>query len=512
MPDMRDAARPAPRLGGTASARGYTLSKLLLNAVLGSSITLAGCSTVALDQNFNRVQAAVADRISEEPTWPTSSEARGKIDARVAELLTKPLDHERAVAIALINNRGLRAEYARIGFAEADLVEAGALDNPSLSMGIGFPDSPPSTTELDFGLTLGILQWILTPARRSIAQVQYDAEILSVADAVLRTATETRLVFLELQAAENWSAILREIAIAAEASYEFASRVHEAGNLSELALANELALYEQARLEYARSVADVSDHRERLNTQLGLWGTQVHWSIDERLPEIPTSEPEVGELEALAIRQRLDLAVAAKEVEVVSKALGLQSDWRYLLRTEVGANAARDADGQWVFGPSLSVELPIFNQRQGQVARLESARLAAEARLEGLAIEVRSEVRRLRDRLFATRYEAEQYRAVVLPLRERIVSLTQEQYNFMLVDTFDLLASKRESIAAYREYLESVKRYWETRILLEEAVGGRLPASPDRMPVEPDMPPGSDLRHEHSGDSVSDTPQHHGGH
>lgn len=486
--------------------------QLLLNAVLASSITLAGCSTVAVDRNFDRVQAAVADRTTAEPTWPTSSEARSRVDARVAELLTEPLDHERAVAIALINNRDLRAEYARVGFAEADLVEAGLLDNLSLSMGLGFPDSPPSMTELDFGLTLGILQWILTPARESIAQVQHDAEILSVADAVLRTATETRLVFLELQAAMNWSAILREIAVGAEASYEFALRLHEAGNLSELALANERALYEQARLEYARSVADVSDHRERLNTQLGLWGTQAHWSIDERLPEIPTSEPDIGELEALAIRQRFDLAAAAKEVEAVSKALGLQRDWRYLLRTEVGANAARDSDGQWVFGPSLSLEVPIFNQRKGQVARLESARLAAEARLEGLAIEVRSEVRSLRDRLFATRYEAEHYRAVVLPLRERIVSLTQEQYNFMLVDTFDLLASKRESTAAYREYLDSVKRYWETRVRLEEAVGGRLPAFSDQAPVESDMPPGSNLRHEHLGGSVSDTPQHHGGH
>lgn len=484
----------------------------LLYAVYASSLTLAGCSTVPVDQSFERVRQTVSDRTTQELAWPTSSEARGRIDARVAELLSEPMDPERAVAIALINNRDLRAQYARVGFAEADLFEAGVFDNPSLTMGIGFPDSPPSMSELDFGLTLALLQWIVNPARKNIAQIQHDAELLSVADAVLRTATETRLVFLELQAATNLSALLREIAIAAEASYEFALRVHEAGNLSELALANERALYEQARLEYARSVADVSDHREHLNTQLGLWGTQVHWSIDERLPEIPASEPEVGELEALAVRQRLDLAVAAKEVEAISKALGLQRDWRYLLRTEIGANASRDADGQWVYGPSLSIEVPVFNQRQGEAARLESARLAAEARLEGLAVEVRSEVRRLRDRLFATRYEAEQYRAVVLPLRERIVSLTQEQYNFMLVDTFDLLASKRESVAAYREYLDSVKRYWQTKILLEEAVGGRLPASSDRTPDDSDMEPSGMLRHEHSGNGMSESPQHHGEH
>ncbi len=57
------------------------------------------------------------------------------------------------------------------------------------------------------------------------------------------------------------------------------------------------------------------------------------------------------------------------------------------------------------------------------------------------------------------------------------------------MDTFDLLASKRESIASYREYLESIKRYWEVRVLLEQAVGGRLPELPDTaMPADAESP------------------------
>ncbi len=465
-------------------------NRTLLSSVLAASILLAGCSAVAVDRSFDRVQLAVDERTDAGPEWPTTAEARRRIDERVAELLTQPLDAEGAVAIALVNNRDLRAEYARVGFAEASFIQAGVLDNPGFSAGVGFPDSPPSITRLDFGLTLNVLQWLITPARKDIAAVQLDAEVLSVASVVLETATETRLVFLDLQGAENMSAVLREIAVASEVSHEFARRVHDAGNLSDLALANERALYEQSRIEYARSLADVAEKHERLSTQLGLWGTQTDWTIEDRLPEIPPQEPDLADLESLAIHQRLDLAAAAKDVEAVAKAAGLQRDWRYLLSAEVGANTERDTDGQWVFGPSLSVEIPIFNQRQGQIARLESALLAAEARLEGLAIGVRSDVRRLRDRLFAQRYEAEQYRDTIVPLRERITALTQEQYNFMLVDTFDLLAAKRESIAAYREYLDSIKRYWEIRARLEEAVGGRLPivTSPDTRstaPIEP---------------------------
>lgn len=482
--------------------------------LLTSPLVAVGCSTVPVDRHFDRVQATLADRTTAVPAWPTSVDARRRIDERVAEFLAQPLDMETAVAIALVNNRDLRAEYARIGFAESDFIEAGLLENPGFSVGVGFPDSPPSGTQLDFGLTLSMLQWLLLPARQEIATVQLDGEVLAVAHAVLRTATETRLAFLDLQTAENLSALLREIATASEASYELARRVHEAGNLSDLALANEQSLYEQSRLEYARTVAEAAALRERLNVHLGLWGAQGRWTIQDRLPAIPMSEPDLADLESLAIHQRLDLASAAKEVEAISKAVGLQRDWRYLLNAEVGANAGQDTDGQWVFGPSLSVELPIFNQRQGRIARLDSALLAAEARLEALAIEVRADVRSLRGQLFAARYEAEQYRDTIVPLREQITALTQEQYNFMLVDTFALLASKRESIAAYREYLDSIRRYWEVRIRLEEAVGGRLPESQGMVPgdiVSPEAMP--DTLPEHDS-TEHDMPgmHHHGDH
>jgi len=239
-----------------------------------------------------------------------------------------------------------------------------------------------------------------------------------------------------------------------------------------------------------------------------------------RLPDLPASEPDLSQLESLAVHQRLDLAAAAKRVEAIAKAAGLQRDWRYLLSTEIGVNAARDTDGQWVFGPAVSLELPIFNQRQGQILSLDSALLEAEADLEGVAIEARSSVRRLRDRLYAARYEVEHYRDTIVPLRERITALTQQQYNYMLADTFDLLAAKREGIQAYRDYLNSVHDYWQIRSELERAVGGRLPepghsstaidtgampqsrpeTKPNAMPE--DMPantPGSQPAHQHGG-------------
>lgn len=437
----------------------------------------AGCASVPPDRGSDRVQTLVEGRVEAVPRWPMDHDAERVVQARVDDLLAAPLTPEAVSEIAILNNRRLRAAFARVGIASADLIEAGLLENPSLSSAFGFPEGSPSVTELDFGLTFNILRLLMLPARKQIAGLQLDAATLDVADAVLRTRADAQTAFLELQAAEHLTSVLREIALAAEASAEFARRLQEAGNLSDLDLANEQALYEEARLAYGRSLADAASLRERLNAVLGLWGDRTDWSIADRLPEPPPSEPDMDDLESLAVRQRFDLAATAKEVESLYAALGLQRKWRYILAADAGFNAARDTDGQWVFGPQLSVEIPIFNRRQADIARLEAALRGAESRLEASAIETRADVRRLLDRLYALRYEAEHYKTRVVPLRQRVTSLTQEQYNFMLMDTFDLLAAKRAESDAYRAYLAAIRDYWITRAELERAVGGRLPSS-----------------------------------
>ena len=471
---------------------------IITPGVLSVAMLLTGCGVIPIDASFERVRETAVERVGTETAWPLTHEADAAIRDRISALLELPIDQDSAVAIALLNNRRLRAEYARLGLAQADFVEAGLLENPSIIAAAGFPDRPPSLTQLDFGLTLNVLRVLLMPAQKEIAQIGLNATTLEVADIVLETAAETRVVFLDLQAAQHTSDMLREIAAAAAASAEFARRLHVAGNLSDLALANQESLSEQSRVEFARSLAEVAERRELLNVQLGLWGDQTGWTFDDRLAELPPSELDMSALESLAVRQRLDLAAAALTVEAIAKAGGLQRDWRYLLTAEVGGFASRDTDGQWVYGPEIALELPIFDQRLGQIARLDAQLLGAESRLEALAIKVRSDVRRLRDRLYAIRYEAEHYRDVIVPMRERITRLTQEQYNFMLVDTFDLLGAKRDEIAAYRAYLDDLHDYWTTRAELERVVGGRLPepeASPaEKPPAVREAPP---TTHEH---------------
>lgn len=149
------------------------------------------------------------------------------------------------------------------------------------------------------------------------------------------------------------------------------ARIHAAGNLSDLGLSREQNLLDQARIAFARSDAALREKRERLNRILGAWGERTAWRLPEKLPHLPAAETSLERLESLATANRYDLAAVRKELELAARTLGIIREWRFFMEGDIGATAERDTDGQWVAGPSLSLELPIFDQRQARIAREE---------------------------------------------------------------------------------------------------------------------------------------------
>lgn len=437
-------------------------------------VSLAGCAPMTKDRGFGGVRNVVAARTGLDVHWDQGTPADAQVAERVREMLSRSLAADDVVQIALLNNRRMQAAYERLGVAQADLVEAGLLENPVFHGRPRWPDRPPTATNIELGVEWDFLQALMIPARKQLAGIRFEGVRLGVTNDVLTFVGQVREAYYTLIAAEQLSSVLRVVAEAAEASYELAERMSAAGNVPDLDLENQRALYEEAKLEYARAQLESLEARERLNALMGLWGDQTAWSVPAQLPEMPAIEASISHLESAAIANRLDLTEAGREVEAVSAALGITRNWRYFLFARIGIDSERDTSGQWVTGPELQIELPIFNQRQADIARLEAELRASEDRLTALAIEIRSEIRALRTRLILTRQVVERYQAVIVPTYQRIVQLSQEQYNFMLIGIFQVLEARKEEMRTYRDYVNQVRDYWMTRARLERAIGARL--------------------------------------
>ncbi len=414
-------------------------------AVLASGLVM-GCASLSKDRGHQEVGQLVEQRIGQKTSWEHGTPEDAAVAAHVSDLLEAGLTRARALEIALVNNPSLQATYEELGVSQADMVQAGLLPNPSLSGSIGFP-SGGGRSEYETSLVQSFLDIFVLPLRRRVAEQQFSVDVLRVAHEALRVAAEVSKVFAGVQAETQLVELRREVVQGAVAAAELAERQHRAGNITDLALAQEQATYQQAQLDLSA---------EELT-----------------LAKLPSEEIGLERLESIAIRQRLDIDAARKQTLLLANAVALARTTRLFGIVQVGVHVHQDPDGPRLFGPTLSLELPIFDQRQALIAKLEAQQRQADRRLASLSVDARSEVRVARLEALTARRLVERYQKVLMPLREKVVEQSQLQYNGMQIGLSELLAAKRAQLEAYRAYIEAVHGYWVARAELERAVGGR---------------------------------------
>ncbi len=460
----------------------------LIGLISFLALVVVGCAQVPKEAGFNDVKDLVGQRVDYNLHWNQETEADREVEKAIEALLKDELTPETAVQIALLNNPNLQAVYEDLGITQADVVEAGLLENPVLFGQVRFPNKSEESTNYELGITQNFLNILMLPARRKLSTIRFEQVKLHVADKVIQFAADAEKSYFSAIGAKQIKNMRNEITLAAGNAFELARRLHSAGNISDLELATEKAHFEQMRLELAISEVALFDAREHLTRLMGLWGAQTDWRLPEQLPDIPASEIPLERLETIAIENRLDLAAEKKGVEAMAEALGITIDWRWVGQIEVGVSTERETDRTWVTGPALAIELPIFNQRQADIARLEAQLRRSQKRLTAQAIEIRSEIRSLRNHLIMKRNLIDHYRSTVLPLREQIVDLTLKNYNYMLKGAFDLLMAKQQEFEGYQNYLEAVRDYWIIRADMQRSLGGSLPT---RMQSQRIIKPGS---------------------
>ncbi len=439
-------------------------------------VAFIGCTSTNPKGAFDDVSQLVVSRSGYETRWMRDDAQRGEIEHSVATLLQTNLTARSCVMIALLNNRVLQAEFEGIGISQADLSEASRLKNPQFEGVWRLPAQVGNAVNAEYALAQDFLDLLTRPARKKIAARNLEAMKLRIAHQVLSLAAEVQGGFYNVQAGELLTNRFSIVVDVNEAGADLAKRQYDAGNINDLELQNQQAAYTQTRLDLARAQVQLRVDRERLNRLLGLWGKQTAWQSAGTLPSLPDKELPLEDVETLAISQRLDLAAARGEVINVQSALKLKKSVRWLPGASVGVNAEHDLDHSWVIGPTLSFEMPLFNQGQPDLAKLGAAHRRAMRNLEALAVNIRSEVREARDTLIAAREVADYHQKVLLPQRQRILRETLLHYNAMQKSNYELLLAKEREQQEEQSAIAALRDYWIARAELERAVGGSIAA------------------------------------
>jgi outer membrane protein TolC len=194
---------------------------------------------------------------------------------------------------------------------------------------------------------------------------------------------------------------------------------------------------------------------------MGLWGEQTAFALPERLPEPPATVKESVELEAQALRQRLDVQAARRDATSLAAALELRKVTRYVDLIEIGALRNTETGQEDQRGWELELRIPIFDFGGARVARAEHQYMQAVNRATDTAVRARSEVREAYGAYRTAHDLARHYRDEIVPLRKRISEEMLLRYNGMLSSVFELLADVRETVASVNAYMEAQRDFWQ---------------------------------------------------
>jgi len=463
---------PATRLPSSLAVRSVFALALMA--------TMSACATVDPTLDTAEINRLLSDRGAPALSWETNG-AVGH-EATVQTWLGEAMTVDRAVKMAMLRSPRLQEQYGELGLARADILEAVQIANPRLGVSrLAMADGPGS--QLSYGLAMPLVDLLVLPSRVRLARAEHERARYRIASAVMDVSLEVEAAWYAHVAARQVAEMRAAVAEGLDVSADLAQRYFDAGNISELQLSREQAAASEARIDAARAAVEARMARLELMTLIGLSGAEAEWQATTVLPLPVSTEDDPAELRRMAAESSLALLAARREAEISASAAGVTRAFRLLGDTGIGYEREEEIDGSRISGPTLDLELPIFNQGQARVARAQAQLRLAQARLARIELASTHAVDAGAERVRVMSDVVRIHREALVPQRETVVARSQEQQNYMLIGVFDLIRAKTEEYDAWQSYLEAVRDYWLARVDLMRVVGARLPS--ERQASEP---------------------------
>lgn len=309
--------------------------------------------------------------------------------------------------LALRNNPDLRAVRAQHGLAQAQLRAAGILPNPSLGASFAFLLSGPgSTGALSASLSQDVRSLVLISNRRAVARGAAASVDAAVAWQEWQTLAKARLLAIDTIMAARQAALLRQAVELLQDRLARSRRALADGDATLAAQVPDLVAAADLRRQLDDLERQQAARRRDLAAFLGL------------APDAPLAlgdQVELAPVDLDAVRKAVD-GLADRRPDLVALQLGYRAQEERLRGAilaqfplfSLGAVGGRDTSNVRTLGPQVTLDLPIFDRNQGNIAIEGATRQQLHDEFSARLVAARSEVLAL---LADQRTLLEQYRS-----------------------------------------------------------------------------------------------------
>jgi cobalt-zinc-cadmium efflux system outer membrane protein len=446
----------------------------MLGLLLFLTLTLTGCATyhpMPLDK------AAVDQALA--PPALESIPIRAKLIHHpllrsVKFDLRNGLSPDEAAILAVIANPKLRALRDRKGLAQAQLLQAGILPNPTFSYSLDLPmagATEGTVKAYGLGLNYDLVSLITHAAKVAAARNQAAAVDLDVAWQEWQVAQGARLHLLRLAILNRQLAVAREEEQGLQENVATLKRALNLGYVTIINLSAAQATLQKVHTQLLTIAQQQKQERLALNAALGLPPEQqIPLAASLRLPSRPL--PSYKELVQGIQERRLDLRALKmgyqSQEERLRKAILAQ-----IPKITIGFLHASDTTHVITTGFNIAIDLPIFDRNQGNVAIARATRQQLFDEYVSRLFTARADVARLLTDMASVRQQIKSVEASIATLK----NLVQVYHRALLEGNADVLTyyNARDQLISQTIALLTLKRNLaDQTIALEIAAGTYL--------------------------------------
>lgn len=393
-----------------------------------------------------------------------------------------------AIELLIRNNLDLRAQFAEIPQAEADLLTASLRANPILyadaqlvPYGSYTRERPGGQTQYDVNISLpldvnnkrqarmnvaGRAKQVLEAQYQNAVRLQIDNLYTAYVDGLAARET-VRFTKASVEGLDQLLVPLRQRLEQKLIATSDVERVRVQRETAAVGLSESEAIQRQSRHQIAALLNMPPTRAESLD---------LHGSIRAPYPQPPATDTLIQT--ALASRPdliayRLGVQRASAEVQLARKnafqdVYLLYQPYTLQDNTPIGTKSAHS----WAVG--LTVPLPIANRNQGNIQR---ARLnVAQTQTEMAALErtIAAEVIRAENEFRTSREAVERFEQDVIPAARTVLESARRNFERGQQDVIFYLTAQREFNDVVRQYRDQLVRHRRGMLALNTAVGRRL--------------------------------------
>ena len=406
------------------------------------------------------------DMLPLEPVFPHMGRAQEQSHEKLFTL-------DDAERLAAASNPTLRQAEAEIRAAKARTQQAGLYPNPT----IGYTGDEIRGGSINGGKQgFFVEQSIVTAGKLSKSRSVFEQETrmaeIEAEEQKTRVETSVKIAYYRVLAAQELLESRRDLSQIAQLDQQSQDELARTGQVDESEkLETDIEVQRLHLAAYAQEEVLRAEWRKlaAIVGQPDLPQSVVAGDLEHGWPEI--NEQQILEtIASLSPATRVaDAASARAAAEITRAKSAVVPDINLLGGLEYNNEPLGTIPQSvgWEGLAELSVQIPIFNRNQGNIASAQAELDRSQLEKQRVELQLRERAATLLDHYATAKVIATQYREQILPLAKKANNLMTEKYGQMLASYPTMLQIRRRHFQLQAEYIQTLETVWTASLALQ---------------------------------------------